>query len=273
MAINLNQFAMTAVQGMQDLNFHGCVISGAVDTTQVLDIVAGQALKLVTTSNGLPKVVATTADSDPVFGFALYSVKNGSYASGKPIDIGMKDCVVYMTAGGAISAGAGVQIANSSVKVVAQTGSGPRVGFALDAATADGQLIRVYVEAPSANTATSRVATVTATLAEVNAGKVLIPGVAGRQIIVTNFIERVSGAWTTGTSVDLVSDATTVNVESTATAALTNGAVLMPASANVTLGAGYGAPLPASEGLKVQKTGSNYAGGTSITFTITYSQA
>lgn len=275
-AINSNQFAQAATQGMQDLNMGvSNVISGVVDQTQSGNIIAGQAVKLVATSAGIPKVVAVTGNNDPVLGFALYNVKNSIYSkatSNGALEIALAGTVMYMTSNAAISAQQAVQLSNSDITVGPLSGTGQRVGYAIDAATASGQLIRVQIDTPAAAGAGTKEVTVTATLAQINAGLVAIPGIAGKQITVLSFIERVVGAFTTNTSVNLQSDTTSVIVEATAQAQLTNGAVLLPASSGVTLGAGFGAALPAGEGLKIANIGTAAAGGTSITFTITYNQ-
>jgi hypothetical protein len=271
MAQNPNQFVQTPEIGSTDLTLASAnVISATVSSSQVTTLVPGQAVKLEDSAGGLPKVLSLAADSDNTFGFVCRNVKDVERAAGENLEIALVDTVMWMQAGAAIARGASVEVVQASGKVITGAGANPVVGWAYDKAAADGDLIRVYITAMPQATGNIRTATVTATLAEINAGKVLIPGTLGKKILVTNFVERVTGAFITGTSVDLVSDATTVNVESSAQAQLTNGAVLVPASSGVTLGAGFGVALPVAEGLKVQKTGSAFAGGTSIAFTISY---
>ena len=55
-----------------------------------------------------------------------------------------------------------------------------------------------------------------------------------------------------------------------AVAALSDGAVLVPGSANVTLGAGFTGPLTMGKGVKLVKNGSAGTGGTSIVLSIRY---
>lgn len=272
MALNQNQFLQTPVQGEMDMQFPGNTTSMAVDSTQAVALVAGQFVKVVNSLGGVPKVVACV-DSDTPAGCVSRNPKDATFAALSRLEVAGRNAALYMTANGAIARFAPVQAVNATVKVAPWDGSSPIVGYAFDAASVDGDLIRVVLDVPQAGTAAERVIYVEATLAEINAGKVLIPGVLGKSITVTNFIERVTGAFITTTSVDLVSDATSVNVESTAVAGLTNGAVLTPNTANVTLGAGFGIALPAAEGLKVQKTGAAAAGGTKIGYTISYKLA
>lgn len=113
---------------------------------------------------------------------------------------------------------------------------------------------------------------VSATLAEINAGKTLIVGIPNHYIVVVDFLAVSTGAFTTATSVDLVSDS--VNIVSFPIAGLTNGAKLAPSSSGSTLGAGFN-PLTMQtaalgDPITVQKTGSSAAGGTSIAFHIFY---
>lgn len=119
-----------------------------------------------------------------------------------------------------------------------------------------------------------QVVVVTATLAEINAGKTLIAGVDGKSILITGYQAKVSGNFASTTAV-LVEDTSgsPVVVATNAVAALTNGAILQPGTSDVTMGAGYLAALAAGEGVVVANSGSAATGGTSITFRIEYTIA
>ena len=111
---------------------------------------------------------------------------------------------------------------------------------------------------------------VTATLAEINAGHTLLTGVSGSTIFVHNVKILVNGTFITGTSVELEDDnLTPVIVVSFAQASLTNGAILEVADG--TAGVGLITGLTADQSLVVTITGSLFAGGTSIVFSILYS--
>ena len=102
----------------------------------------------------------------------------------------------------------------------------------------------------------------------------LITGRANQTITVLNYVARVSGTFATGTSILLQStNATPVVVATIAEAALTNNAVLLPSSANTTLGAGFAAALGSGDGLQLINGGSPQTAGTSVALTITYRQA
>jgi hypothetical protein len=119
-----------------------------------------------------------------------------------------------------------------------------------------------------------RVALVTATLAEINAGKTLLAAVAGKVITVVGYQAKVLGNFAATTAV-LVQDTTgtPVVIATNAVAALTTGAILNETTANVTMGAGYLAALAAGKGIVVANSGSAATGGTSITFRILYTIA
>jgi len=109
-----------------------------------------------------------------------------------------------------------------------------------------------------------------ATLAEINAGKVLVPATAGKTLQFTNVFALVDGTFADGTAVVLeATDGT--DIVSIAVSALGDGAFLFPFSTGVTrVAAGWAATLPAGEGIQVVKTGSDFTGGTSITFFLQY---
>lgn len=111
----------------------------------------------------------------------------------------------------------------------------------------------------------------TVLLADINAGKVLIPAVAGKIITPLDVKMTVSGNFAAGTSVELEdTNGTPVVVASVAQAGLSDGDVINETEANTTMGAGYLAPLTTGKGLALTKTGSDFTGGTSITVRVLY---
>ena len=250
MTFNLtqNQFSELPVQGQVDLaGFGSNVVSGRADNAVATPLVAGQPVKLSTTSGGTPAVIPLTANTDATFGFVTFNIKDIQYAANARLELALNDSVVYLTSGGAITRGGAVEnVYTTPGQVIAAGGTNPAVGIALDTATATGQLIRVYLKVPAVSAAFGgpivKTATVVATLAQINAGLVLIAGAGAQKITVLNYAARVLGNFATGTSVELEStNATPVPVTTIAEAGLTTGAVLLPASANTTLGAGFAA--------------------------------
>jgi hypothetical protein len=274
MALNINQFKQSTTQGDLDLQFAGTVFSCMIDASQSTALVAGQAVKLATTSGGVPKVVALTAATDPAFGFVVRNLKDPSLVATQMVEVAHAGSVMTMTAGAAITRGKQVEVVTASNKVITSAGVNAVVGTALDTATADGDLIRVLISSTSASDQSLKTAIVTATLAEINAGKTLIAGVSGKAITVIDYKAQVTGTFATGTAALLQSsNGTPVVVSTLAEAGLSAGAVLGVTSANTTLGAGFAAALGAGDGLVVANSGSAQTGGTSIKFTITYKQA
>ena len=109
------------------------------------------------------------------------------------------------------------------------------------------------------------------TLAEINAGKTLLAGVAGKTITVVGVDAKVSGNFAATTSVDLEdTNGTPVAIATAAVAALTDAAILDSTTANVTMGAGFLGALTAGEGIAVTNTGSAATTGTSITYKVDY---
>lgn len=276
MTLNQNQFLQTPIQGQVDLDAQNqsFTLAVQVDSTQAVALIAGQAVKVVDSAGGIPKVVSLAADTDEAAGFIEFNQKDASYPAYARAEMGLTGTIMYMTAAGAISRWGKVEVVSASNKVKASGGVNPGVGLALEKAAADGDLIRVLIQEPVAgNGSGTRTAIVVATLAQINAGLEVLPAVAGKKYNVLDYTARVLGGFATGTSVELESDTTAVAITTIAEAGLTNGAVLKPTSANTTLGAGYAAQLPAGEGVKVVNNGAAQTGGTSITFTITYNLA
>lgn len=278
--LNQNQFAQQPVLGDLDLQYDGSVITAAAASSVATPFVAGQPVKIEDSAGGVPKMLALTSNGDQTFGFVIRNLKDVNVPAGQAFELALKDSVIWLVSDAAISRGSDVEVVYNSNSgagaVITSAGINPVVGKALDKATAANQLIRVYLAVPISNTTANggvKTVVVTSTLAQINAGQTLIPGVAGKAITVTNFARRVSGAFATGTSVDLQSsNATPVKVTSTAEAGLTNGAIIVPGSANNTLGAGYAAALGIGDGLVIANVGTAQTGGTSITDTISYIQ-
>ena len=271
---NINQFAQTTVLGQLDMEFAGSVASMQVSANQATALIAGQPIKVENSAGGAPKVLALASNTDITQGFVVRNLKDPNFPAFARVEVALENSVMYMNSGGAITRfGAVEAVQGTPGNVIAWAGINPVVGFAYDQATAANQLIRVLINPPSVATSNIvKTVNVTATLAQINAGVVLIPAQTGTQITVNGYSARVLGNFATGTSVELESSATAVAVTTLAEAGLTTGALLLPSSGNTTLGAGFGAALPAGEGLSVANNGAAQTGGTSIQFLIEYTQ-
>lgn len=149
---NQNQFTESVVVGQLDQYFNYNSMAVQIDASQATPLTAGQPVKMVDSAGGVPKVVACAANSDNVLGFINYNVKDAAYAAGAMCQISLAGNVIYLVAVGAIARGAQVQVDLSYIGgVKTKTGSSGAsiVGWAVDKATAAGQLIRVHVSTPS----------------------------------------------------------------------------------------------------------------------------
>lgn len=283
MAQNINQFAQAPVDGQLDLSFIGPIVSARVSNSQAVALIAGQAVKgdnaaPGTSFDGPPPLLSLGSNGEPCIGFVVRNVKDASYPANARLELAMDGACMYKTANGAITRFNPVEYDIATNKIGPWGGINQICGYAYDAAINNGDLIRIITRSPqltSANTSGAvKTVTVSSTLAEINAGKVLLPAVAGKKITIVDYTARVTGAFATGTSVIIEStNGTPVLVSTIAEAGLTNGAILKPTSANTTLGAGFSVPLGSGDGLQVVNSGAAQTGGTKIDWTFLYTQA
>jgi len=149
---NPNQVAQTTVLGVLDLRFNPNTVAAQVDASQVDPIYPGQALKMVDSAGGVPKVVACSADSDDVCGFATYNMKNRAFLAGDALEMSMSGNVMWLRAVAAIGRQKQVVIdLNTTGGVKQATGStgSSLIGWAFDKAVNPGDLIRVMLSSPS----------------------------------------------------------------------------------------------------------------------------
>lgn len=156
MALNQNQFTQATVQGQMDLKFQPSIISCQIDTTSAGGLLAGQAVKIVDSVGGIPKVVECDVNTNDIFGFLTYDMRRATFEVGDKVEIAaLRGNVMYMTASAAIARNAKVAIVIASKKVVTATTVLTVAGRALDKAAADGDLIRVVIDLPGVAAAVS----------------------------------------------------------------------------------------------------------------------
>lgn len=146
---NPNQFRQSVVQGQLDLRFNGETISVQIDASEAGVLVPGEAVKMVDSAGGVPKVEKVAADTDQIFGFINYDIKNADFKAGDACEISRAGNVMHMTASEALARGQQVCYASASVKVKGLVSTNTIVGYTLDKAAADGDIIRVVVGTPS----------------------------------------------------------------------------------------------------------------------------
>lgn len=140
-----NQFAQSVEKGKLDLRFNPNTIPCQVKSGESTPLVPGQAVKLVDSAGGVPKVTAITADTDEIFGIIPYHVQQSSFAAGEPVEVAAQGNVVYMEASAAIARGAKVMAVVTGSKIATATAGKTMIGFAFDKAATNGDLIRVYL--------------------------------------------------------------------------------------------------------------------------------
>lgn len=147
MSLQQNQFNQIPVQGQMDMRFNPTSIQCEVDVSSNGGLVPGQAVKMVDSAGGVPKVVEAALDSDEIFGFINYNIKDKQYDAYDAVGISLVNGgnVMYMTASAAIARNAVVGVVIASKKVKTSAGGSRDVGRALDKAAADGDLIRVIM--------------------------------------------------------------------------------------------------------------------------------
>lgn len=154
MTLNINQFNQSTIQGALDLKFGGMVVSAQIDVSSAGALPPGQAVKVVDSAGGIPKVVECAADSDEVFGFLVYDQVHSTFDAYDPCEIAVLNggACMFMTASAAIARWAVVTIVVASDKVKTSTGGSRDIGHAYDKAAVDGDLIRVLLLPKSTTT-------------------------------------------------------------------------------------------------------------------------
>lgn len=153
MAQNINQFKQTPVQGQLDLATEPNTVSAMVDAAQdsASPLIAGQAVTVVNSAGGVPKVIAAAADQDDIFGFVNYDIKSPNFGPGDYLELSfLAGNIMWMTAGAAIDRYGEVMIVPADKTVVPATSTNRIIGRAFDKAANIGDLIRVVVILPGA---------------------------------------------------------------------------------------------------------------------------
>lgn len=155
-AYQMNQFAPTSeIKGRLDLQANLDSYAGFVDSTQATALKPGDPVAIVSTSTKLPHFVKATVGS-VVMGFVKWTAKKAEYAAGDMVEVSYANDVMYMEAHAATNAGVAVNIADLANVRIAAAGAGKSIiGYSMESASAQGDLIRVRITAPVALTANS----------------------------------------------------------------------------------------------------------------------
>lgn len=143
----MNVFAPTEeVKGRKVLPANTESFSGIIDASVSGSVVPATPLKIVASSEKLPHFAPASA-GDNVIGFLEWNVIRNGYVAGTPCQVSPDTNVMYMEAESAIDAGSLVKVADyDDVTVEATTTEAGSIGYALEKASAAGQLIRVKIK-------------------------------------------------------------------------------------------------------------------------------
>ena len=104
-----NQFKQSVTKGQLDLVFANMILPCQVGAAQATALVAGQAVKLVTTEGGVPKIIAVANDTDKIFGYVAYNIKQAEFKALEHIEIAFgSTSVIYLEASAAIPRGSNI---------------------------------------------------------------------------------------------------------------------------------------------------------------------
>lgn len=154
--LSQNVIAQSPVVGQPDMPYNFNTKSVQIDVSAGTAVYTqGTAVKIVAnTKGGVPRVIACSGNTDNVFGFINFNLKNVTYGVGQNAEISSGGNVIWLYATAAITQGAQVCLDVTSPGAVQPTGgSATYVGYALDGAAASGSLIRVELKCPTFATA------------------------------------------------------------------------------------------------------------------------
>lgn len=155
LSYQMNVFAPTEeIKGRKVLPANTESFSGVIDASVEGSVAPATPMVIVATSAKLPHFAPATSDSDNLIGFLEWNVIRSGYVAGTPCQVSPDTNVMYMEASAAINAGVNVAMANYSTVTIKTAGAGDKIiGYALESASAAGQLIRVKIRFSSAQDA------------------------------------------------------------------------------------------------------------------------
>lgn len=153
-SLSQNSFKQSSIVGMVDQAMSPNTIAAQIDSSESGTLYPGDAVKIVDSAGGVPKVVKVTADTDEVFGIINYNIKNASFVAGMAVELSQALNVVFLYATAPIARGQRVILPDptayrGAVAPAAGSGGATILGWAFDKASAAGDLIRVRLENPS----------------------------------------------------------------------------------------------------------------------------
>lgn len=149
----MNVLLQSPILGQLDLIPAPNVVSAQIYVSSVAYIQVGQTVKLVAGTSGAIVVDAHTGPTDAslVFGVVIYNERQNIYAAGSYCEVATAESYVYLLSSAAIARGAivattaGVSGTSDPTVATDATSTHNETGYAVDAASAANQLIRVRI--------------------------------------------------------------------------------------------------------------------------------
>lgn len=147
LSYKMNVFAPTEeIKGRKVLPANTESFSGAIDSSVLGTVYPATPVKIVATSAKLPHFAPASA-GDTIVGFLEWNVIRNGYKANDLCQVSPDTNVMYMEAESAIDAGSLVKMADyDDVTIEAAAEAAGSIGYALESATAAGQLIRVKIK-------------------------------------------------------------------------------------------------------------------------------
>ena len=207
----MNVFAPTEeIKGRKVLPANTESFSGIIDASVDGVVAPATPIKIVASSSKLPHFAPAASDSDNIVGFLEWNViRSNGYSKGLPCQISPETNVMYMEASGAINAGVNVAMDSYSNVTIKAAGADSKViGYALEAASAAGQLIRVKIRFAS-----TQDADLSAYLTSADAASTYQPKLtAGDFVAIDADTNEITTTYSAGTGVS-ISDAGVISAE------------------------------------------------------------
>lgn len=143
MAFQLNQFKLTNMVG-ELMNPGANTLAVRLISTLSGTVKAGDVLKLAATEAGDAPVMDKAVSGDSGHAVVLFQAKKATFAANEMIEVTFAGGIVSMAANGTINRGS--LVSWNSVSGLLQSTTTNYIGYALDVASASGDIIRVFVQ-------------------------------------------------------------------------------------------------------------------------------
>ena len=154
MAIDLNAFGQSTAKGKMEQTPNANVFNARVTAGSSVTLKPAMAVEIDSSDTSKMLAVKPLTSTGQVFGFIPLNHKNNAIGLTSTttdfIEVAADNCVMVMEASEAIAKGSWIKYDYSTLKVgEADTEADAVVGIALEAAAADGDLLKVLIKTPN----------------------------------------------------------------------------------------------------------------------------